>query len=298
MQHKFFDLQVNGYAGLDFNREDYNEEHIQRACELMIEHGAEGALATVITDDLDAMTRKLEKIAALIRPPITGIHIEGPFISSEPGYIGAHPAQHAIPANLDAMKRLLDAAAGLTRMVTLAPEQDPGGHVTSYLNDSGVTVSAGHCDPTMEQLEQSIDAGLSMFTHLGNGCPAQMHRHDNIIQRVLSISKQLMVCYIADGAHIPFSALKNYLTVSGIDRSIVVTDAISATGLGPGTYTLGEREVAVGEDGVVWAPDRSHFVGSACPMPRVIENLREHLALDNDAIASLVFHNPKIALSG
>ena len=86
------------------------------------------------------------------------------------------------------MKRLLDAAGGLTKVVTLAPERDPGFRVTRMLARKNVIVSAGHSDASVDQLQAAIDAGLAMFTHLGNGCPMQMHRHDNIIQRVLSLS--------------------------------------------------------------------------------------------------------------
>ena len=81
------------------------------------------------------------------------------------------------------MRRLLDAADGETRLVTLAPECDPGEKTTKFLAAQGILVSAGHCDPSIEQLRAAIDAGLSMFTHLGNGCPRLLDRHDNIMQR-------------------------------------------------------------------------------------------------------------------
>ena len=152
MPPKFFDLQVNGYAGVDFNAIGLDSEQIGNACTLLAEHGVTGVLATIITDHLDAMCRKLDRLAQLHKDPVIGIHIEGPFISARPGFVGAHPAEHVQPATVDAMKRLLDAAQGLTRMVTLAPEQDPGGLVTRYLHDQGILVSAGHCDASIEQL--------------------------------------------------------------------------------------------------------------------------------------------------
>ena len=78
------------------------------------------------------------------------------------------------------------------------------------LADQGICVAGGHCNPTLDQLDAAIDAGLSAFTHLGNGCPKGQDRHDNIIQRVLSRSDKLWVCFIADGVHVPWSALGNY----------------------------------------------------------------------------------------
>ena len=166
------------------------------------------------------------------------------------------------------MQKMLDAAGGLTRIVTLAPERDAGNRVTSFLAGQGIRVAAGHCNPTLDQLQASIDAGLTLFTHLGNGCPLQLPRHDNIIQRVLRLSDQLHIGFIADGVHVPFVALANYLKCCGIDRAFVVTDAICGAGLGPGEYTLGSGKVVVDENLATWSADRAHLVGSAGTMPR------------------------------
>jgi N-acetylglucosamine-6-phosphate deacetylase len=215
-----FDLQVNGYAGVDFNKDDLTAEELHKACERLRADGTDGFLATIITEDFDRMVVRLGNLAkhrerdALAREMIPGFHIEGPFINETPGYVGAHPPDAVRPGDVDQMKRLLDAAGGLTRVVTLAPERDPGLRVTRLLAGAGVTVSAGHCNPTMDELKAAVDAGLSMFTHLGNGCPAQIPRHDNIVQRVLSLADRIMPCFIADGAHVPFFALRNYLKVA------------------------------------------------------------------------------------
>jgi len=132
-----------------------------------------------------------------------------------------------------------------------------------------------------------------MYTHLGNGCPMQMHRHDNIVQRVLSVADKLWLSFIADGAHVPYPALSNYLRCAGLAKCIVVTDAMSAAGLGPGQYTLGRMTVDIGDDLVVWSPDRTHFVGSASTMPRMADNLRKHLHLNDDAIERLTSTAPR-----
>lgn len=189
----YADLQVNGFAGVDFNRPDLTADDLNRACRAIQNDGAQFFCPTVITDSIDHMTACLTNIATLrqhdplAQQLIPGLHIEGPFLNETPGYIGAHPTQHARPANLDDIKRLLDSAQGLTRIVTLAPERDPNSAVTRYLADQNITVAAGHCDPSLDELRAAIDAGLTLFTHLGNGCPLQLHRHDNIIQRVLSL---------------------------------------------------------------------------------------------------------------
>jgi len=298
----FFDLQVNGYAGVDFNQDELDAGQLHRACERLEADGVAGLLATIITDDLAAMCRRLSRLAELrdadplARRLIAGVHIEGPFLSDRDGYRGAHPLDAIRPADVDSMARLLDAARGLTRIVTLAPECDRGLTVTRLLASRGIIVSAGHTDATLDQLRGAIDAGLSMFTHVGNGCPMLMSRHDNIIQRALNLADELWLCFIADGAHIPFVALGNYLRLAREDRAIVVTDAIAPAGLGPGRYRFGRWDLEIGEDMVARAPDRSHLVGSGITMKQNADNLMRAVGLAEPVVRKLTLENPRIAL--
>ena len=298
----FVDLQLNGYKGIDFNSDELSAGALHEACELLRADGVVGVLATVITDSLDRMAARLAKIAAirrddpLVREVILGVHIEGPFLNETPGYVGAHPPEHVRPASVEAMQRLLDSADGLTRIVTLAPERDSDMRVTRFLASQGVIVSAGHCDATLDQLRAAIDAGLSMFTHLGNGCPMQLNRHDNIIQRVLSVADRLWVSFIADGVHVAYPALGNYLRCVGPERAIVVTDGTAAAGLGPGRYTVGSQEILIGDELVAWAPDRSHLIGATATMPQVAAKLERDLGLSHDTVLQLISTNPRRAL--
>jgi len=198
----YVDLQVNGYADVDFNADQLHAERVAAVCQRLRDEGVAEILATVITADLDAMCRRLANICRVresnpeIAAMIRGIHIEGPFLNEQPGYIGAHPASAARPADIESMKRLLEAAGGNTKIVTLAPERDAQARVTGYLAGHGVRVSAGHCNPSLDELHAAVDAGLSLFTHLGNGCPGTLPRHDNIIHRALSLSDHLMFGFI------------------------------------------------------------------------------------------------------
>jgi len=296
---EYVDLQVNGYAEVDFNADKLVVEDVAAVCRRLQEEGVAGILATVITADLDAMCRRLANIARVreaeraIADVICGIHIEGPFLNEQAGYIGAHPPEAARPADTDAMQRLLEAAGGLTKIVTLAPERDSGNRVTEFLADQGIIVSAGHCNPSLDELRAGIDAGLSMFTHLGNGCPGQLPRHDNIIQRVLSLADRLHIGFIADGVHVPFFALANYLKCCGIDRAFVVTDAIYGAGQGPGEYSIGDQRVVIDENLATWSADRSHLMGSAGTMRRSGENLRNALHLGEQQVRQLLGDNPR-----
>jgi N-acetylglucosamine-6-phosphate deacetylase len=299
----FLDLQVNGYAGVDFNADGVAPDDVHRACERLEADGVEGCLVAVITDAVEAMCRRLSGLAAMrLRDPlaariIAGFHIEGPFLNPADGYRGAHPRDAIRRADPDAMRRLLEAASGLTKVVTLAPEQDPGFTVTRLLAREGIIVSAGHTDASIDVLAGALDAGVSMFTHAGNGCPMVMHRHDNIVQRVLSLSDRLRVTFIADGAHVPFVALRNYLRLVPLERCAIVTDCIAPAGLGPGRYTLGRWDIVVGDDMVPRSPDGSHFVGSGVTMKQSAKNLIEQLKLPEETVRRLTYDNPKAFLS-
>jgi N-acetylglucosamine-6-phosphate deacetylase len=299
----YFDLQLNGYKGVDFNADNLSAERCHWACEQLRADAVSAALATLTTDAVDRLIARLARLAelrrrdSLVREVLCGIHVEGPFLNETAGYIGAHPPEHARPADPEIAKRLVDAAEGAVRIITLAPERDPGFKTTRFLAERGITVSAGHCDPSLDQLRGAIDAGLSMFTHLGNGCPMMLHRHDNVIQRVLSVASRLWVCFIGDGVHVPYPTLANFLKCTGLERAVVVSDATSAGGLGPGRYTLGHQTIEVGGDLVAWAPDRSHFVGATATLPQVAERMMREMKLSAAEIDLLTKINPRRAIS-
>ena len=294
----YIDLQVNGYAGLDFNSESYSLDDLLTLCERLRSDGVDRILATVITAPLPRMIARVNRIATMIDAEpeiartIAGIHIEGPFISPVAGYVGAHPVASVLPASLSVAEQLLQAGLGNVKLLTLAPECDEAAQVTHWLVSQNVTVAAGHSNASLDELKRSIDAGLRLYTHLGNGCPSALPRHDNIIQRVLSLANQLSISFIADGHHVPRFALKNYLALVPAERVIIVTDAISAAGLGPGRYQLGEQMVEVDDDGAAWSADRTHFAGSAATMPTMVNILRS-MDVPEEKICQWTQQNPE-----
>jgi len=299
---KHFDLQVNGYAGTDFCSMDLTGEQLNTACVALEADGVDCILATVITDSMERLRLKLANLIhlreqdPLAQKIIAGIHIEGPYLNPAPGFIGAHPAEAVKLANVDETKRLLEAAGGLTRLFTLAPEMDPYYQTTQFLADQNIVVSAGHTNANLDQLRGSIDSGLTMATHLGNGCPVDLPRHDNIIQRILSLREKLWVGFIPDGFHIEFFALKNYLELVTIDRAFMVTDAITAARLGPGTYDLSGAIVEVDDLGVARRPGSRNLSGSTLTMSKLRRNLKDYLDLSDSDIEKLIDLNPRKAL--
>jgi N-acetylglucosamine-6-phosphate deacetylase len=300
---KYFDLQVNGYAGVDFNSMNLNREQLHFACNKLTEDNVEGILATLITDDYDRMIRKIRNLTSLIEKDeliksiVKGIHIEGPFLNPEDGYRGAHPKEYVIASDLDKVKKMLDHGNGLIKLFTLAPEVDIGFEVTKFLTENSIVVSAGHTNASMEQLLGGLDHGLKMFTHLGNGSPSILPRHDNIINRVLSLRDNLYICFIADGIHIPDYALKNYLKVVGPDRSIIVTDAMAAASAPPGRYSVSHIHVEVGDDRIVKEIGKENLAGSAISMQESEKLLVEKIGLADAQLRSILMENAKTVLN-
>jgi N-acetylglucosamine-6-phosphate deacetylase len=267
----YVDLQINGLMGVDFNAATVSDTDWELASQALGKDGTTHVLPTIITDSIPALETKLrhwahrcDRIDTAVR--VMGIHLEGPFISAVPGFVGAHPPQHTRTVDMPQLQRLMEAAEGHLSMVTLAPECDPNGLATRFLADRGVLVAAGHTDATLDQLKRTIDCGLSLFTHLGNACPSQLARHDNILHRALSLRDSLRYTLIADGHHVPPWLLKSWIDWIGCERVAIVSDAISAAGLPAGSYRLGDRVVDVGGDGVPRSQDRSHFVGSGATL--------------------------------
>ena len=294
----FYDIQVNGYAGVDFNQNNLSAKDLHHACVQLKKDGVKGILATVITADIKDMKTRLANIVRyknedpLISEIVHGIHIEGPFLNSEQGFRGAHPGESIIEGDPERMEELLEAAGGTTKIVTLAPEKDRDMSVTRMLADKSITVSSGHCNPSLKQLYQAIDAGLSMFTHFGNGIPSDLHRHYNILQRVLSVREHLWICYIGDGIHIPLFAFKNYLDLTGSDHSIVITDCMAGAAAPPGRYTISHIELDVGEDGVVREPGKENFAGSSATMKKCYDNLTKEMGISEEDARLLTMDNP------
>ncbi|MGV3483122.1 MAG: N-acetylglucosamine-6-phosphate deacetylase [Planctomycetaceae bacterium] len=294
----YVDLQVNGYAGLDFNSETYSADDLANLCQRLRADGVGPILATIITAPLPKMLARIARVAAMvandaaIADMVTGIHVEGPFISPLSGYVGAHPVDAVLPATADVAKRLVDSGQGLVKLVTLAPEADDRSLVTKWLSAQNILVAGGHSNASLADLQSAVDAGLRMYTHLGNGCPPTLPRHDNIIQRVLSLADTICISFIADGHHIPVFALKNYLSIVPAENVVIVTDAISAAGLGPGRYQLSDQIVEVDDAGAAWSADRTHFAGSAATMPTMVSVLQS-IGIADELIAKWTCDNPR-----
>lgn len=264
----FFDPQVNGFGGVDFQQPGLTRDGLEHATRELQTHGCSHYLLTLITAPSEQLEAQFRRIAewlaesALLQEAVAGFHLEGPFLSAEPGFIGAHPAEHALEPNWPLFERWQQAAGGRIRLVTVAAELPGCAEFIRRASQSGVLVSLGHTNASLEDLDHAHQAGARMITHLGNGLPANQHRHDNLIQRVLG-RPGYVVSLIPDGIHVPPPALGNLTQGLGWGRLVLTTDAISAAAAPPGRYTLGTLEVEVGADGMVRLPGTQQFAGSS-----------------------------------
>lgn len=262
-----FDFQVNGFAGVDFQRDDLTRADFDHAVAALRRRQTAGIFVTFITDEIDALARRFaafEKLCAASPASATailGYHLEGPWLSPEPGYRGAHSPAPMHAPSLAEFERLQSAARGRIRLVTLAPEWPGSAEFIAALTRSGVHVSLGHTNANDAQIDAAIRAGARFCTHLGNATPLDLPRHANIVQRLLA-RDELTACLIPDGIHLPSYTLKNFFRAKPPGRVLFTTDAMSAAGAPPGRFRIGPHEIDVGADGIARAPGSGNFAGS------------------------------------
>ena len=173
---------------------------------------------------------------------------------------------------------LQEAAGGHIKLLTLAPELPGSAEVIRHVVASGTQVSLGHTNASDAEIDAAIEAGARFCTHVGNGVPIEMHRHDNVTQRLLA-RDELTAFFIPDGIHLPPFVLKSFFRAKPRGKALFTTDCMAAAGAPPGIYRLAHHELEVGEDQVVRSPGSSSFAGSALP-DEGVENIRRWLNLD------------------
>ncbi len=278
-----FDLQVNGFAGVDFQQATLTETDLRMAVAGLRAHETHRILLTLITDGIDALCAKFARIESFrradpfIAETVCGYHLEGPWLSPLPGFCGAHPAERMCAPSLADFARLQDAAGGNIRLVTLAPEWPGSAEFIATVAAQGVVISLGHTDASEAQIDAAIRAGARLCTHLGNGVPVTLPRHDNVMQRLLA-RDELIACLIPDGVHLPPFTLRNFFRAKPRGRVLLTTDAMAAAGAPEGRYRIGVLEVE-SRGGVVRMPGAANFAGSCLTPERGVGNAARWLGL-------------------
>lgn len=271
------DLQINGYAGVDFQRDDLTVSRLLTAVRALRRDGCTRLLFTLITDEWPALlhrlghARRLVEADAELRRAVVGWHVEGPFLSPEPGYCGAHdPAKMCDPSPAS-MEELREAAGNDPVLLTLAPERTGSGEAIRRAVELGFKVSLGHTNASADQLKAAVAAGATGFTHLGNGCPQSLDRHDNILWRVLD-TPGLIVSLIPDTHHVSPALFRLIHRLLRPSQILHTTDAMAAAGAVSKqkgdipvarSFTLGKLQLEASANGIVRQPGCTNFAGSA-----------------------------------
>jgi N-acetylglucosamine-6-phosphate deacetylase len=286
-----FDLQVNGFAGIDFNGPDLTADRVREALERLRATGVTRCLPTLITSSFDDFARNARILAGVSDDAIAGIHMEGPYLSPEDGARGAHPPQHLTDASLDDFERRQDAAGGRIRLVTLAPEVPGALRLTEHLAASGVRVAIGHTSAAPDRIAAAVSAGATLATHLGNGCAQMLPRHPNVIWEVLA-TDALFASLIVDGHHLPPATVRSMVRAKAPERTVLVTDAMAAAGMPLGRYTIGGQPVDLDASGRVAAAGASNLAGSALTLDRAVANTARFTGLPIETAAEMASVRP------
>ncbi len=265
------DLQVNGFAGVDFGDPRATPDDVLRAVAAIGATGVTRFLPTLITSSLQTFAACVRTLLRAGHPAIAGIHMEGPYISPDDGPRGAHAREHVRGADVDDFRRRQDAAEGRIRLVTLAPEVQGSLPLVEHLVGAGVRVAIGHTAANRAQIQDAVAAGATLSTHLGNGCAGTLPRHPNLLWEQLG-EDRLLASFIVDGHHLPPATVRSMIRAKTPARTILVTDAMAAAGMPPGVYTIGGQKVELDATGRVAAPGASNLAGSALALPAAIGN--------------------------
>ncbi|MGA7523063.1 MAG: amidohydrolase family protein [Acidobacteriaceae bacterium] len=268
----FIDLQVNGYAGCDLNTESITPDVVTALMHRLFAVGVTTFIPTLITAPEDRIIAALAAIgearhqSPLARHVIPFVHVEGPHISPADGPRGAHPRSHVRPPDIAEFERWQAASGGLVGMVTLSPHWDAALPYIEHLASRGCVVAIGHTDAEPSRIHAAAEAGAVLSTHLGNGVAGDLPRHPNLLWAQLA-DDRLTASFIADGHHLPADTLTAMLRAKGVERSILVSDAVALAGMAPGRYeTPVGGTVELTAEGRIGIPGTRTLAGAALPL--------------------------------
>ena len=271
----FVDVHIHGAGGHDVM--EGSEEAMSAVTRTVARHGTTSFVATTVTASPDDTCRSVEGIARFIatqhetdepRAEVLGIHYEGPFIS--PARRGVHPKEWIQLPSAELLEKLLHAASGNARILTIAPELLGAAPCIEAARNAGVVVAMGHTDATYEQARMGMARGVRHAVHVYNAMRPFSHRDSGVIGAVLT-SPEVTAELIADGVHVEEAAMRLLLQAKGTGCVILVSDGISATGMPDGKYQLGKIEVTV--SGGVCRNAEGNLAGSTLTLDRALRNI-------------------------
>jgi N-acetylglucosamine-6-phosphate deacetylase len=290
----FLDVHTHGAMGHDVMTATPSE--LTELQQFLAEHGVAYYLATTVTASVDDTLKALNALADAIESaphdkearPI-GVHLEGPFLSHLKR--GVHPAERLQPPSIELFDRFREAARGHIKLMTIAPELPGATELIRHASTQGVKLSLGHSNATSAEALAGIDAGAASATHTFNAMRALDHREPGIAGIVLTDDRTFAEL-ICDGVHVAPSMVDLWLKAKGSERAILITDAMSATGMPDGRYTLAGLPVSVANGRAVLSDNPETLAGSVLTMDSAVANLLRFTNTDLAVATRLASHNP------
>ena len=263
----FLDIQVNGYNGIDYGYNLVDAENVERLVYALAASGTTQHHATIITNPSKVIFERLEifrkaaEKSSVVNEALRGIHLEGPFISSEEGPRGAHDPRFVLSPDFKLFQEWYEASGGMIKMITLAPETNGAIDFIEKVNDLGVICGIGHTAADAEILERAVKAGARISTHLGNGSHALLPRFKNYIWEQAA-DDDIWATLICDGYHLTPAAVKVITRSKGLEKLVLISDSTSLTGSPPGVYQWGDTKTMVDDEGCITLAGTPYLAGA------------------------------------
>ncbi len=291
-----FDNQLNGYLGVDFTETTLTTEKMLMVVRGLRKTGTTTFLPTIITAPNDVLLKAFANLAEAskhqeISMSIPGFHLEGPYISPEYGYRGAHTTEDIRLPNWDEFQKINEAAEGKIIHITVAPELDGAIEFIKKCVENNIVVALGHHNASSEIIKKAVDAGASTVTHLGNGCANTINRFENPFWSQLA-EDRLMASIIVDGFHLKPNQVKVFLRAKGKERIILTSDITKLAGLPAGIYEWDGKEVELTPEGIINLVEEQCFAGASLPLIHGVNNIMKFTGCSITDAIDMATKNP------
>ena len=292
----FIDNQINGYVEVGFSSEGLTVQGVKKATQSLWKAGVTTYLPTVVTSSHERLIENFKILAQALKDPeiarsVPGFHMEGPYISPVDGFRGAHNKKWVRPPDWEEFQKIYQAADRKILQVTLAPEIEGAMDFIRNCVKNDIIVALGHHNGSAEIIEQAIDQGAQIATHLGNGCANMIHRHNNPLWPQLS-DDRLMASIIVDGFHLRPEEVRVFYKAKGINNIILTSDVTKLAGMPPGEYSYDGRDVVLTPDGMVKFPAQNVLAGAAAPITKGVGNVMKYTKCSLADAVHMATRNP------
>ncbi len=297
----FIDHQVNGYLSHSFVGDDLDAKKVKKITEGLWKNGVTTYLPTLTTESNEVLLRNFKILNKILLEnesfgqSIPGFHLEGPYISPVNGFRGAHNLEYVRNPDWHEFEAWHNASGGRIIEVTIAPELEGAMNFIKECIKNNIKVALGHTNASTEQINQAVDLGATISTHLGNGCANTIHRHHNPIWSQLA-EDRLFASIIVDGFHLTKEQVQTFYKAKRANKIILVSDITRWAGMSPGTYSDFDQEVVVTKEGAIMMPSENVLAGASLLIHRGIENVIEFTDCTLKEAIDMSTKNPATAL--